>query len=217
MSQSGESRDESQTPCLFLLLLLHVCLPFSFKTPLYISLSFPNTYITIYFSLSVSFDQRDFEEWITKEFGLVWLFRGVLYRYEWLYINSCDSTLYFSGFLLTFFVFNFLKEKKRWLFFPVLKKEKRMKNEEQSRSLFGISLSDRPTWQQFLICTSGFFFGYLVNGVCEVLFIIHLIIFFFFNFGFYSFRGSRIIIDNVDHFCLFAEIIQHNYLLIMVH
>nr|VDD40167.1 unnamed protein product [Brassica oleracea] len=42
-----------------------------------------------------------------------------------------------------------------------------MKNEEQSRSLFGISLSDRPTWQQFLICTSGFFFGYLVNGVCE--------------------------------------------------
>ncbi|CAN6986923.1 unnamed protein product [Brassica rapa subsp. trilocularis] len=39
--------------------------------------------------------------------------------------------------------------------------------EEQSRTLFGISLSDRPTWQQFLICTSGFFFGYLVNGVCE--------------------------------------------------
>ena len=37
-------------------------------------------------------------------------------------------------------------------------------------------------------------------------------------FGFYSFRGSRIVvIDNVDHFCLFAEIIQHNYLLIMVH
>ncbi|KAL5792503.1 hypothetical protein ACOSP7_001097 [Xanthoceras sorbifolium] len=42
-----------------------------------------------------------------------------------------------------------------------------MKNEEQSRSLFGISLSDRPKWQQFLICSSGFFFGYLVNGVCE--------------------------------------------------
>ncbi|KVH89139.1 UAA transporter [Cynara cardunculus var. scolymus] len=40
-------------------------------------------------------------------------------------------------------------------------------NEEQSRSLFGISLSDRPKWQQFLICSSGFFFGYLVNGVCE--------------------------------------------------
>ncbi|CAE6181635.1 unnamed protein product [Arabidopsis arenosa] len=39
--------------------------------------------------------------------------------------------------------------------------------EEQTRSLFGISLSDKPTWQQFLICTSGFFFGYLVNGVCE--------------------------------------------------
>ncbi|KAI4354968.1 hypothetical protein L6164_003788 [Bauhinia variegata] len=42
-----------------------------------------------------------------------------------------------------------------------------MKNEEQARSLFGISLSDRPKWQQFLICSSGFFFGYLVNGICE--------------------------------------------------
>ncbi|KAI5655568.1 hypothetical protein M9H77_32755 [Catharanthus roseus] len=42
-----------------------------------------------------------------------------------------------------------------------------MKNEDQSRSLFGISLSDRPLWQQFLICSSGFFFGYLVNGICE--------------------------------------------------
>ncbi|KAE9617759.1 hypothetical protein Lal_00042874 [Lupinus albus] len=41
------------------------------------------------------------------------------------------------------------------------------KNEEQSRSLFGISLSDRPRWHQFLICSSGFFFGYLVNGICE--------------------------------------------------
>ncbi|KAK8974298.1 hypothetical protein V6N11_034664 [Hibiscus sabdariffa] len=43
-----------------------------------------------------------------------------------------------------------------------------MKNEEQARFLFGISLSDRPIWKQFLICSSGFFFGYLVNGVCEV-------------------------------------------------
>ncbi|GLT78286.1 hypothetical protein SLA2020_498260 [Shorea laevis] len=42
-----------------------------------------------------------------------------------------------------------------------------MKNEDQARSLFGISLSDRPKWQQFLVCSSGFFFGYLVNGVCE--------------------------------------------------
>ncbi|XP_031124419.1 UDP-galactose/UDP-glucose transporter 4-like [Ipomoea triloba] len=40
-------------------------------------------------------------------------------------------------------------------------------NEDQARSLFGISLSDRPIWQQFLICSSGFFFGYLVNGICE--------------------------------------------------
>ncbi|KAL7111613.1 hypothetical protein ABFS83_05G100400 [Erythranthe nasuta] len=42
-----------------------------------------------------------------------------------------------------------------------------MKKEDQSRFLFGISLTDRPIWQQFLICSSGFFFGYLVNGVCE--------------------------------------------------
>ncbi|XP_059444850.1 UDP-galactose/UDP-glucose transporter 4-like [Corylus avellana] len=42
-----------------------------------------------------------------------------------------------------------------------------MKSEEQVRSLFGISLSGRPIWQQFLICSSGFFFGYLVNGICE--------------------------------------------------
>lgn len=42
-----------------------------------------------------------------------------------------------------------------------------MKKEDQARSLLGISLNGRPTWQQFLICSSGFFFGYLVNGVCE--------------------------------------------------
>ncbi|CAI9770247.1 unnamed protein product [Fraxinus pennsylvanica] len=42
-----------------------------------------------------------------------------------------------------------------------------MKNEEQARTLFGISLSERPRWKQFLICSSGFFFGYLVNGICE--------------------------------------------------
>ncbi|KAG6636881.1 UDP-galactose/UDP-glucose transporter 2-like [Carya illinoinensis] len=42
-----------------------------------------------------------------------------------------------------------------------------MKSEDRARSLFGISLSDRPIWKQFLICSSGFFFGYLVNGICE--------------------------------------------------
>ncbi|WOG88562.1 hypothetical protein DCAR_0207797 [Daucus carota subsp. sativus] len=39
-----------------------------------------------------------------------------------------------------------------------------MKDQEQARLLFGLSLLDRPKWQQFLICSSGFFFGYLVNG-----------------------------------------------------
>uniref|UniRef100_A0A7N0SYZ0 UDP-galactose/UDP-glucose transporter 2-like n=1 Tax=Kalanchoe fedtschenkoi TaxID=63787 RepID=A0A7N0SYZ0_KALFE len=42
-----------------------------------------------------------------------------------------------------------------------------MKSGEQSMSLFGISLTSRPRWQQFLICSAGFFFGYLINGVCE--------------------------------------------------
>lgn len=45
-----------------------------------------------------------------------------------------------------------------------------MKNDEQALFLFGISLSTRPRWQQFLLCSSGFFFGYLVNGVCEASF-----------------------------------------------
>ncbi|KAK1374782.1 UDP-galactose/UDP-glucose transporter 2-like [Heracleum sosnowskyi] len=40
-------------------------------------------------------------------------------------------------------------------------------SEDQARFLFWISLSNKPTWQQFLICSSGFFFGYLVNGICE--------------------------------------------------
>jgi hypothetical protein len=44
-----------------------------------------------------------------------------------------------------------------------------MKSDEQARSLFGISLSGRPKWHQFFICSGGFFFGYLVNGICEVL------------------------------------------------
>jgi hypothetical protein len=46
--------------------------------------------------------------------------------------------------------------------------------EEQGRRLFGVSLTDRPRWQQFLFCAGGFFFGYLVNGVCEVSFLIVL-------------------------------------------
>ncbi|XP_071726738.1 UDP-galactose/UDP-glucose transporter 2-like [Rutidosis leptorrhynchoides] len=42
-----------------------------------------------------------------------------------------------------------------------------MKAEEQVRSLFGITLTDKPKWIQFFICSSGFFFGYLINGICE--------------------------------------------------
>ncbi|KAI3976047.1 hypothetical protein MKX01_016730, partial [Papaver californicum] len=42
-----------------------------------------------------------------------------------------------------------------------------MKNEEKTWTLFGINLTSRPICQQFLICSSGFFFGYLVNGICE--------------------------------------------------
>lgn len=54
-----------------------------------------------------------------------------------------------------------------------------MKKEDQARSLLGISLTGRPTWQQFLICSSGFFFGYLVNGICEVLFMMVFVGFLF--------------------------------------
>ncbi|KAF9668896.1 hypothetical protein SADUNF_Sadunf14G0051200 [Salix dunnii] len=53
-----------------------------------------------------------------------------------------------------------------------------MKNEEQARSLFGICLTDRPRWKQFLICSSGFFFGYIVNGICEDKKIVHFSLFF---------------------------------------
>ncbi|EHA8589697.1 putative UDP-galactose/UDP-glucose transporter 2 [Cocos nucifera] len=49
-----------------------------------------------------------------------------------------------------------------------------MKREEQGKALFGIALAVRPKWQQFLICSSGFFFGYLVNGICEDLVILPL-------------------------------------------
>ncbi|XP_039121013.1 LOW QUALITY PROTEIN: UDP-galactose/UDP-glucose transporter 4-like [Dioscorea cayenensis subsp. rotundata] len=41
------------------------------------------------------------------------------------------------------------------------------KEEEQKRTLFGINLSEKTRWQQFLLCSGGFFIGYLVNGVCE--------------------------------------------------
>ncbi|KAL1548719.1 enolase-phosphatase E1 [Salvia divinorum] len=41
-----------------------------------------------------------------------------------------------------------------------------MKNAEQARSLFGISLTERPRWQQFSFAQLGFF-GYLVNGICK--------------------------------------------------
>jgi hypothetical protein len=37
------------------------------------------------------------------------------------------------------------------------------------QELFGISLSGRPKWHQFFISSVGFFFGYLVNGVCKVI------------------------------------------------
>ncbi|KAH7415354.1 hypothetical protein KP509_14G039200 [Ceratopteris richardii] len=43
-------------------------------------------------------------------------------------------------------------------------------NEERDNitSLLGIiSLAGRPRWQQLLICGGGFFFGYMINGLCE--------------------------------------------------
>ena len=69
------------------------------------------------------------------------------------------------------------------------------------RFLFGISLSDRPVWQQFIICSSGFFFGYLVNGVCEVCFQFNLIILNYVQ----MFLHSQIwLIVGCEHFLNFA-------------
>ncbi|KAI5072269.1 hypothetical protein GOP47_0012375 [Adiantum capillus-veneris] len=38
---------------------------------------------------------------------------------------------------------------------------------EKVSSLLGITLSGKPRWQQLLICGGGFFFGYMINGLCE--------------------------------------------------
>jgi hypothetical protein len=40
--------------------------------------------------------------------------------------------------------------------------------EENHVWLLGINVSSKPRWLQLLICGGGFFFGYMVNGVCEV-------------------------------------------------
>jgi len=42
-----------------------------------------------------------------------------------------------------------------------------MGNDDQVITLLGITLTGRPKWQQLLLCSFGFFFGYLINGVCE--------------------------------------------------
>ena len=81
-------------------------------------------------------------------------------------------------------------------------RKKDMKNEEQARSLFGISLSDRPKWQQFLICSSGFFFGYLVNGICEVC--SFQVDFFFFFCSFIIFVFIKVCIFMVFFLCEFV-------------
>ncbi|MCO5574163.1 hypothetical protein L7F22_027944 [Adiantum nelumboides] len=38
---------------------------------------------------------------------------------------------------------------------------------EKLSTLLGITLSGKPRWQQLLICGGGFFFGYMINGLCE--------------------------------------------------
>lgn len=39
--------------------------------------------------------------------------------------------------------------------------------DEKITTLLGITLSGKPRWQQLLICSGGFFFGYMINGICE--------------------------------------------------
>lgn len=40
-------------------------------------------------------------------------------------------------------------------------------NDDKVMTLLGITLAGKPRWQQLLICGGGFFFGYMINGVCE--------------------------------------------------
>lgn len=40
--------------------------------------------------------------------------------------------------------------------------------EENHVWLLGCNVSSKPRWMQLLICGGGFFFGYMINGVCEV-------------------------------------------------
>ncbi len=40
--------------------------------------------------------------------------------------------------------------------------------EENYVWLLGINVSLKPRWAQLIICGGGFFFGYMVNGICEV-------------------------------------------------
>lgn len=41
--------------------------------------------------------------------------------------------------------------------------------EQQPVYLLGISLHDKAKWIQLLICGGGFFLGYLINGIVEVI------------------------------------------------
>jgi len=40
--------------------------------------------------------------------------------------------------------------------------------EENHVWLLKCNVSAKPRWMQLLICGGGFFFGYMINGVCEV-------------------------------------------------
>lgn len=40
--------------------------------------------------------------------------------------------------------------------------------EENHVWLLGCNVSSKSRWMQLLICGGGFFFGYMINGVCEV-------------------------------------------------
>jgi len=46
-------------------------------------------------------------------------------------------------------------------------REGNLNDSNPSMSLLGITLTGKPKWLQLLICAAGFFFGYLVNGICE--------------------------------------------------
>lgn len=121
-------------------------------------LYFSCVYISLWSSINLCFP---FSCFLSLFFSLLFCSFSFCYLKWWSgnYSHANTESIVCCG---NYYYYYFLIVRNCWV-------DRIMKNEDQTRSLFGISLSDRSKWQQFLICSSGFFFGYLVNGICEVI------------------------------------------------